>query len=133
MSEQVRIEIVGGPLSKCTQHWSPEGAGAVVEFSGVVRPKEAERTVAGLDYEAYRPMADQQLRLLAERIIGKHGLLAIQVEHSEGMVATGEISFRLRIASVHRKEALAAMDEFIDVMKQDVPIWKRARFVEERP
>jgi molybdopterin synthase catalytic subunit len=70
-------------------------------------------------------MADRQLEYLALDVCSRHGLIAIDVMHSVGRVAVGEISFRLIVASAHRKEALAAMDEFIDRMKQDVPIWKR--------
>jgi molybdopterin synthase catalytic subunit len=46
------------------------------------------------------------------------------VEHSRGRVAAGECSFRLRVAASHRPEALRAVEEFIDRMKRDVPIWK---------
>jgi molybdopterin synthase catalytic subunit len=41
-----------------------------------------------------------------------------------GTVAVGEISFRLRIASPHRAEGLAAAGEFITKMKQDIPLFK---------
>jgi molybdopterin synthase catalytic subunit len=39
-------------------------------------------------------------------------------------VEGGQCSFRLQVASAHRAEALAAMTEFIDRLKRDVPIWK---------
>ena len=39
-------------------------------------------------------------------------------------MGVGERSFRLQIAAPHRQEALAAMAEFIESMKRDVPIWK---------
>jgi molybdopterin synthase catalytic subunit len=76
-------------------------------------------------------MAEQELSRLAERLLREQDLIAINVQHSEGSVAAGEISFRLRIASRHRKEGLRAMDEFIDCMKRDVPIWKRPLFAQE--
>jgi len=45
-------------------------------------------------------------------------------------VAVGEVSFVLIVESAHRAEALAAMADFIDRLKQDVPIWKRAVWAE---
>ena len=118
------VHVVEGPLAP----WLPmafAGAGAVVVFDGVVRPLEDGRTLDAIDYEAYRPMADRQLERLAAEASARHGLVACLAWHSVGRVAVGETSFRLAVASTHRREALAAMDWFIDTMKKDVPIWKR--------
>ena len=103
--------------------------GATVVFEGIVRTDEAGRAIRALSYEAYEPMTTNSLTELARDILSKHGLIAITVEHSRGEVAAGERSFRLTIDSAHRKEALAAMDEFIDRMKRDVPIWKSPIYI----
>jgi molybdopterin synthase catalytic subunit len=106
-----------------------EQVGATVVFEGIVRANEQGRTIRALSYEAYEPMATNSLTQLARDIFSKHALIAITVEHSRGEVAAGERSFRLTIDSAHRKEALAAMDEFIDRMKRDVPIWKSPIYI----
>ena len=98
-------------------------------FEGIVRANEQGRAIRALSYEAYEPMATNSLTQLANDMLSKHTLIAITVEHSRGEVATGQRSFRLAIHSAHRKEALAAMDEFIDRMKRDVPIWKIAIYI----
>ncbi len=124
---EIQIKLCEGPLkSKNNSDELPKilGYGANVVFEGVVRPNEEGNPIAGLRYEAYEPMTSQELSRLAKEIYSKHGIQAIYVEHSIGIVATGEISFRLTIKSAHRKEAIAAMDEFIDKMKQQVPLWK---------
>ncbi len=120
----IQVVLCDGALAPAVG-WGAEGAGAVVCFDGIVRPIEDGRRIAGLIYQTYDPMAELDLRRLAEEATRSFGLLGVTVEHSRGTVAAGECSFRLRIASAHRKEALAAMDWFIDRMKQDVPIWKR--------
>jgi len=113
-----------------TLNASPTHAiGATVVFEGIVRTDEAGRAIRALSYEAYEPMATNSLTELARDILSKHALIAITVEHSRGEVAAGERSFRLTIDSAHRKEALAAMDEFIDRMKRDVPIWKSPIYI----
>jgi len=119
----VSVHIHDGPLPSAAP-WTINGAGAVLLFEGVVRPSEDGQPIEALDYEAYQPMAEQQLRALAQAMIDQFGVMAVVVEHSHDRVRAGECSFRLRIAAAHRKEALAAMDEFIDRMKRDVPIWK---------
>lgn len=124
----IQIKLCEGPLTN--EPYYSDGlpkifsGGANLVFEGIVRPTEKGNLIAGLRYEAYEPMTSQEFSRLAQVIYDKHGVQAIFVEHSIGMVAAGEISFRLTIKSAHRKEAIAATDEFIDKMKQQVPIWK---------
>ncbi len=120
----IEIHIVDGPIRGDATATLRDGAGASVVFDGIVRGMEDGRTLAALSYEHYEPMASQQLRALAENILQKHTLLALHCHHSRGRVNAGECSMRVIIHSAHRKEALAAMGEFIDRLKRDVPIWK---------
>jgi molybdopterin synthase catalytic subunit len=121
----IQVHIVDGALGE-TAPWRIEGAGAVLCFEGIVRPTEDGQPIAALDYEVYEPMASKVLAQIAEDLAASHGLLAVRVEHSRGRVGAGRCSFRLCVASIHRKEGLDAMDRFIDRLKRDVPIWKRA-------
>lgn len=120
----VRVEIKQGPLAPLAPD-AFAGAGAVVQFEGVVRPCEEGHALEALEYEAYRPMAEEMLQALAEESRAEYSLFAVLVQHSVGSVAVGERSFRLLIASEHRASSLHAMASFIDRMKRDVPIWKR--------
>jgi molybdopterin synthase catalytic subunit len=128
----IAVTIFDGPLPAVAP-WSAQGAGAVIVFEGVVRPDEQGQIIAGLSYEVYEPMASTQLRDLAQRLVCDCGLLGLIVRHSRGFVPVGQISFRLQVAALHRKEALRAVDEFIDCVKRDVPIWKTAVFAGDRP
>ncbi len=127
-TNSVNVKLVEGPLDANLSgaEWLAEydGYGAKVVFEGIVRPTEGGSPIKGLRYEAYEPMTSQELHRLATQILEKHSVLAILVEHSVGLVKAGEASFRLTVASAHRKEAIAAADEFIDEMKRQVPIWK---------
>ena len=133
----VTIHIESGPLEAATS-FPCDGAGAIVAFEGIIRPhepdeqSEQDRPIEAIEYEAYRPMAEEKLRELAERALQHYGLKRIRVTHSEGRVPVGACSFRLEIASAHRAEGLEAMGWFIDTMKRDVPIWKRPRFVKQK-
>ena len=80
--------------------------------------------IVALDYEVYEPMARQMLRQIGEELADRHKLSTLCVEHSTGRVGVSQCSVRLQISSPHRQEALTAMIEFIDRLKQDVPIWK---------
>ncbi len=123
----VEIHIVDGPLGldASAPGEGRDGAGAVIVFDGIVRGREEGRPLAALTYEAYEPMASRELAKLGDDIARKHGLLGLRCVHSRGRVGVGECSMRVTIWSAHRAEGLAAMGEFIDRLKQDVPIWKR--------
>lgn len=121
----VHASIVEGPLSPAPALRETEGAGARLVFEGLVRRIEGGRDVESLEYEAYEPMASRMLERLAGDIVARHRLLGLRVEHSRGVVPVGRASLRVVIDGAHRAEALAAMGEFIDLLKRDVPIWKK--------
>lgn len=131
----IRVSITEGPLAAVNQTKFGlliyPGAGALICFEGIVRPSEADRPIEGIRYEAYEPMAQETLYKLLENTIEEFGVLAVTVEHSKGMVPNLMCSFRMQVASTHRKEGLAAMDWFIDAMKSDVPIWKHQVWSDE--
>ena len=50
---------------------------------------------------------------------------AAKVIHRVGVIPVGETAIYVGVASPHRGEAIALLAEFMDRLKQDVPIWKR--------
>jgi molybdopterin synthase catalytic subunit len=121
------VRIVDGALGNQAPVLPPAAQfGAAIVFDGVVRADEGGRIIRALAYEVYEPMASNMLTELGREMLAKHGLVAIMVEHSRGEVPVGQLSFRLTVHALHRAEALAAVGEFIDRMKRDVPIWKTA-------
>lgn len=129
----INIRLIDGPLP--TQHGNAEppahGTGASLVFEGIIREQEDGRRLRSIVYDVYEPMATRELTRLASELAATHALIAVHVEHSRGEVPVGRCSFRLRIESAHRKEALSAMDEFITRMKRDVPIWKVPRWADD--
>lgn len=128
LSAHTLVAIVDGPVPPASDAPEP-GSGGLLVFEGFVRelePREDEPTarIQALNYQAYEPMAQNQIIRIGNDLIARHGLLGLSVIHSRGRVRVGECSIRVTISSRHRKEALTAMDEFIDLLKKDVPIWK---------
>jgi molybdopterin synthase catalytic subunit len=104
------------------------GAGAIVDFWGVVRPIEDGHEIDGIDYAAHRKMAEHQLKRIAEQAAERFGLKLVIIHHRIGFIAVGEPSLFLRVATPHRSEAFRASQWIVDELKKKVPIWKRARF-----
>ena len=104
------------------------GAGALIDFWGVVRPIEDGRQIEGIDYEAHHEMAEHQLKRIAEHARERFELKRVIIHHRTGFIAVGEASLFLRVASPHRSEGFEASQWIVDELKKKVPIWKQPRF-----
>src|SRR5215469_14484024 len=105
-----------------------DGAGAVIDFWGVVRPGEEGREIEGIDYEAHREMAEHQLKRIAKQAADRFDLKLVIVHHRIGFIAVGEASLFVQVASLHRGEGFRASQWIVDELKKSVPIWKRPAF-----
>ena len=71
------------------------GAGAVVDFWGVVRLLEDGREIDGIDYDAHREMAEHQLKRIAEQAAEQFGLKLVIIHHRIGFITVGKPSLFL--------------------------------------
>jgi molybdopterin synthase catalytic subunit len=125
------VAIVEGPLDSHAPS-SIEGAGAIVEFFGNVRPRENGELIEGLEYEAHRSLAEHQLEQVAQEAATRFALRAVKLHHRIGFVPAGESSLYLRVAAEHRGAAFDASKWIVDELKKRVPIWKTPRFMIKR-
>lgn len=114
-----------GAVAAAVEH---PGAGAIVTFVGTTRDNTAGRSVLFLDYEAYRPMADEQLARVADEMRERWDLRGVAIHHRLGRLEIGEASLVVAASSPHRKDAFEACHFSIDRIKQIVPIWKKEFF-----
>lgn len=128
----IEIQLTAAPIPGQAAP-PPPGTGAWVEFRGVVRGEEAGHPIAALEYEAYAPMAERQMRHILEDLARQHPSSAARVVHRVGRVPVGETAIYVGVAGRHRAEAFALLSAFMDRLKRDVPIWKRRVFELESP
>jgi len=124
------VSITEGPLDLPPSN-EDTSAGAIVVFWGAVRALEEGREITGIEYEAHRPMAEHQMRLVAESAAKQFELREVFLRHRTGFVAAGEPSVVVRVTSGHRGAAFRASQWIMDELKRVVPIWKRPVFKEE--
>jgi len=109
---------------------SDPSVGAVSLFLGTVRELNDGRPVTGIDYEAYQPMAELELRAIAQEVCDATPGLRIAIEHRVGPLLVGDISVAIAAAHAHRAPALDAARTVIDTLKKRVPIWKQEHYVD---
>ena len=123
---KIEIQLTDAPIAENISPPSPPGAhGAFLEFRGTVRAEENSQPIAALEYEAYTEMAGREIRRLLESLAERHPCLAARVIHRLGVVPAGAAAVYVGVTSLHRAEAIALIGEFLDRLKQDIPIWKR--------
>ena len=97
--------------------------GAIVTFRGVIRDHDSGHAVTRLEYSAH-PDAAAFLLAACERVAASSGLVVGAV-HRVGALEIGDVALVAAVAAPHRAEAFAACAELVDVIKAEVPIWKR--------
>lgn len=107
-----------------------DDAGAHLVFVGRTRRRTGGRVTAQLAYEAFRPMALEQLQALLAEAADRWDLKAALVIHRLGCVPVGEASVAVGVSSSHRGDGLDAVGWIMDQLKQRVPIWKREHFAD---
>jgi molybdopterin synthase catalytic subunit len=101
--------------------------GACVVFEGVVRDHHEGKKVESIFYDAYRPMAEKEMKKIVVGALQEWPDVAVGVLHRLGHLVVGDVSIAIVCASPHRAEAYAASRAVIDRIKQTVPIWKKER------
>jgi molybdopterin synthase catalytic subunit len=100
-------------------------AGAIVVFVGVVRGTREDKKVVRLEYEAHEALAPERMKQIIGELRAKYGIIDAIVEHKTGTAKVGEEVMYALVASKHRKEAFQALEELVDQVKHEVPIWKK--------
>ena len=113
--------------------------GGVVTFTGIVRNQARGAEIDHLEYEAYAPMAEKEMRKIVDAVTARWPQVKLALSHRVGRLAIGEAAVMIAAAAPHRAEAFEACRFAIDTLKKTVPIWKKefatsgAYWVEENP
>lgn len=104
--------------------------GAVSVFIGAVRDSNEGRAVTGIEYTAYRPMAERELRAIVQEAEARYSGVRIAAEHRIGTLGVGEASVVIVASDAHRSRVHAATSLVIEQLKRRVPIWKREHYAD---
>lgn len=121
MTEILRMQTedfdIGALISETR---SPED-GAQMVFVGCVRDDGLD----ALEIEAFVPVAERDLKMIADECREKFGVRAVHIIHRYGHLAVGENIVVIIVCSAHRGEGYEASRYAIERLKELVPVWKQ--------
>jgi MoaE-MoaD fusion protein len=106
----------------------PRRCGATVTLDGYAREWTKGRRTLYLVYEAYAPMALNELRRLGREAHQRFPIAHIGIVHRTGRTDIGETSVVISVSAPHRRAAFEACEWAIRELKRTVPIWKKEFF-----
>lgn len=125
----IGTDIISGTIEHYNQI---DNVGAYSIFLGQVRADMiGDKSVCAIDYSCYTEMASEALEGIISKMEEKYTLTKINVYHSMGKVAVGELCLFVIAASRHRINAFDACREVVELIKKEVPIWGKEVFDDE--
>lgn len=126
---RLRTGLTSGKISpsKALGEVSDPTAGGTVIFIGTIRNRSEFGRVDGLEYQAYRKMAEKRMKVIGAEVMKKWPVKKVSMYHREGRLRIGEVSVVVAVSSAHRAEAFKACRYAIDRIKTGLPLWKRER------
>lgn len=101
--------------------------GALATFTGVVRARDEPGDVRTerLEYERYDEVAAARTAAIRADIEGRADVHAVRLHHRVGAVPAGDDAVYVVVLAGHRESAFSAVEDGIDRLKAEVPIFKR--------
>ena len=127
-----RFELSDTPFDPATLRAGllDDRVGGYASFEGWVRNRSDGRDVAGLAYETYTALAENEGERILDEALARFEILDAHCMHRTGELAIGELAVWVGVSAVHRDAAFAACRFIIDEVKTRVPIWKHERYAD---
>ena len=83
-----------------------------------------------LEYEAYPELAIPVMVDIEDEVARRWPGARVAMVHRTGLLAIGEASVVIAVATPHRDDAYAASRYAIDALKARVPVWKKEHYAD---
>lgn len=100
-------------------------SGAIVTFSGNVRPSATQGRVEQLFLQSYSPMTETGIEAAIQNAQTRWPLDKLLVIHRIGEMNPGDTIVFVAAASKHRRAAFEAADFLMDYLKTEAVFWKK--------
>ncbi|WP_459806447.1 molybdopterin synthase [Halopiger thermotolerans] len=108
-------------------------SGAIATFTGRVRAKDDadDARTQYLEFEKYEGVADERMAAIESELEERDGVLEVELYHRTGVVEDGEDIVYVVVLAGHREEAFRTVEDGINRLKDEVPLFKKEVTVED--
>jgi molybdopterin synthase catalytic subunit len=105
-------------------------SGSHMIFLGQVRADDINgKTVKAIEYSAYAEMVYIEVENIKKSIFSEFpDVKSVDIIHSTGIVKAGEISLLVLVSAGHRLQAIQACSKAVELIKGNLPVWKKEIF-----
>lgn len=127
LNETEPYETLGSLVAKVKRSPDEDRAGAIATFTGRVRAKESadDEPTEHLEFEKYEGVAEQKMATIREELEAREGVHEVLLHHKTGVVTAGEDIVFVVVLAGHRTEAFRAVEDGINRLKEEVPLFKK--------
>lgn len=118
-------DSLDAPKSLAAFERKAKGAGAIVSFTGLVRPEGKNGVVTSLFLQSHSPLTERGIRRAVEQARETWPLSHVDVLHRIGDIAPGDTIVFVATASTHRRAAFESADFLMDYLKTEAYFWKK--------
>ena len=131
--------LIHGPVSKEIISKLIERMGVQTDcgghmfFLGQVRADEIDgKKVKAIEYSAYEEMVFAVAEKIKKTILSEfEDAKSVEIIHSTGIVNAGEISLLVFVSAGHRQQAMLACSKTVELIKENLPVWKKEIFQDD--
>jgi molybdopterin synthase catalytic subunit len=126
-------ETLGSLVARVKRSPKADQAGAIATFTGRVRAKDDpdDARTRYLEFEKYEGVADERMATVETELEAREDVLEVELHHRTGVVEDGEDIVFVVVLAGHRREAFRTVEDGIDRLKDEVPLFKKEVTVED--
>jgi molybdopterin synthase catalytic subunit len=126
-------ETLHSLVAKIKRSPEAEFSGAIATFTGRVRTRENESDTATeyLAFQKYEGVAESKFAAICEDLEARDGVFEVRMHHETGVVPAGDDVVHVVVLAGHRPEAFRAVEDGIDRLKAEVPLFKKEVTVDD--
>ena len=109
-------------------------SGAIATFTGRVRAKEDpdDEPTQFLEFEKYEGVAAERMDAISAELEERDGVFEVVMHHRTGVIEYGEDIVFVVVLAGHRDEAFRTVEDGINRLKDEVPIFKKEVTTDEQ-
>jgi molybdopterin synthase catalytic subunit len=127
------IETLESLVEKVKRSSQAPESGAIATFTGRVRAREdsEDTTTEFLEFEKYEGVAEKRMGRISTELEERAGVKEVRMHHRSGRIEYGEDIVFVVVLAGHRGEAFETVEDGIDRLKAEVPIFKKEATIDE--